>query len=306
VGKIISAASLHNVSLWTVLSHPLDYQLNVNAGTAGKLQNFRLLIEQFINDNLTQNAHELGREIIRQTGLLNDLYNDKTPEGLSRVQNIEELGNSLYTFVTTRLEEGRPDYRLGDFLAEISLLTDQDTDKDELSNRVTMMTIHASKGLEFKNVFVVGLEENLFPTERSKNNPKEIEEERRLFYVAITRAKENVVLTYAKSRFHHGQPMNCTPSRFVKEIDSNYLRLPGDLAFVRLDSKPKFEEKFAPVTHQHIGNLSVGNTVLHERFGKGLILELIGEGDNAKATVEFESFGKKHMLLKFAKLKVIG
>ena len=307
VGKIISAANLHDVSLWTVLSHQTDYQLAVNAGTAGKLQNFKLLIEQFMNDNLTQNAHELGREIIRKTGLLNDLYNDKTPEGLSRVQNIEELGNSLYTFVTTRLEEGRPDFKLGDFLAEISLLTDQDTDKDEHANRVTMMTIHASKGLEFKNVFVVGLEENLLPAERSKNNPKEIEEERRLFYVAITRAKENVILTYAKSRFLHGQPMNCTPSRFIKNIDTNYLRLPGDLAFERIVSQPKPEEKSASVTatYQHIGNLSVGNIVLHERFGKGIIRELTGEGDNAGATIDFDSFGKKQMLLKFAKLKVI-
>jgi len=305
VGKIISTANLHEVSLWTVLSHPMDYQLNVNAGTAGKLHNFRLLIEQFITGNLTQNAHELGLEIIRKTGLFNDLYNDKTPEGLSRVQNIEELGNSLYTFATARLEEGRPDFRLGDFLAEISLLTDQDTDKDEQANRVTMMTIHSAKGLEFKNVFVVGLEEDLFPTERSKNNPKEVEEERRLFYVAITRAKENVVLTYAKNRFHHGRPINCTASRFIKNIDSNYLRLPGDLAFVRLDSRPKFEEKSTPATYQHIGNLSVGNIVFHERFGKGIIKELTGEKDNAKATVEFDSFGKKQMLLKFAKFEVL-
>ena len=308
VGKIISAANLHDVSLWTILSHPTDYQLNVNAGTAGKLQNFRFLIEQFMNDNSTQNAHELGLEIIRKTGLLNDLYNDKTPEGLSRVQNIEELGNSLYSFVTIRLEEGRKDFKLGDFLAEISLLTDQDTDKDEQSNRVTMMTIHASKGLEFKNVFVVGLEENLFPTERSINNPKEIEEERRLFYVAITRAKENVILTYAKNRFIHGQSINCTPSRFIKNIDSNYLRLPGDLAFERIVSQPKPEEKFVSVTiatYQHIGNLSVGNIVLHERFGKGIIKELIGEKDNAAAIVEFDSFGKKQMLLKFAKFEVL-
>ncbi|GHT61330.1 DNA helicase [Bacteroidia bacterium] len=329
VGKITAAAGLHNVSLWTVLSHPLTYNLSVNAGTAGKLENFRLLIEQFINDNITQNAHELGREMIRKTGLLTELYNDKTPEGLSRVQNIEELGNSLYTFVTSRLEEGRDDFKLGDFLAEISLLTDQDTDKDEQFNRVTMMTIHSAKGLEFRNVFVVGLEENLFPSERSKNSPKEIEEERRLFYVAITRAQENVVLTSAKNRFHHGQPLNCTPSRFIKDIDANYLHLPGNLAFERLDSKPHVpeflsrtatesnlylnprklsrleEEKSAPAVYQSIGNLSVGNLVLHERFGKGTITELTGEKDNAKATVEFETFGKKQMLLKFAKFEVI-
>ncbi|GHT53869.1 DNA helicase [Bacteroidia bacterium] len=330
VGKIIAAANVHNVSLWTVLSHPLTYNLNVSTGTAKKLEGFRTLMEQFINDNLTQDAHESGTEIIRKTGLLTELYNDRTPEGLSRVQNIEELGNSLYSFVTSRLEEGRTDLQLGDFLAEISLLTDQDTDKDEQTNRVTMMTIHAAKGLEFKNVFVVGLEENLLPSERSKNSPKEIEEERRLFYVAITRAKENVVLTYAKSRFHHGQAINCSPSRFIKNIDADYLRLPGDLAFERLDSrtetltaslqvKPSIElylnprklsrleeEKSTPATFQSIGNLSVGNIVLHERFGKGTITELTGEKDNAKATVEFESFGKKQMLLKFARFEVVG
>jgi DNA helicase-2/ATP-dependent DNA helicase PcrA len=330
ISKIVAAANLHNVSLWTVLSHPLTYNLNVNTGTAGKLENFKLLIEQLINDNLTQNAHELGSEIIRKSGLLNDLYNDKTPEGLSHVQNIEELGNSLYTFVTARLEEGRNDFKLGDFLAEVSLLTDQDTDKDEQSNRVTLMTVHAAKGLEFKNVFVVGLEENLFPTERSKNSSKEIEEERRLFYVAITRAKENVVLTYAKSRFRHGQPINCTPSRFIQNIDAGYLRLPGDLAFGHLDSKPRTpeylsrpttsesnlylnprklsrleEEKSAPTAYQSIGNLSVGNVVLHKRFGKGVITELTGENENAKASVEFETFGRKQMLLKFVEFEVI-
>jgi DNA helicase-2/ATP-dependent DNA helicase PcrA len=329
VGKIISAANLHEVSLWTVLSNPLDYQLNINAGTAGKLQKFKLLIEEFINSNITQNAHELGLEIIRKTGLFNDLYHDKTPEGLSRVQNIEELGNSLYSFVSARLEEGRPDFGLSDFLAEISLLTDQDTDKDEQISRVTMMTVHSAKGLEFKNVFVVGLEENLFPSERSKNSMKEIEEERRLFYVAITRAKESVILTYAKSRFLHGQPVNCSPSRFIKEIDSRYLRLPGDMTFERLDSKPYLpeylsqttsesnlyqnnrklsyleKEKAASITCQSIGNLSIGNVVLHERFGKGIIKELTGEQDNARATVEFDSFGRKQMLLKFAKFEVL-
>ena len=320
VGKIISAAGLHGVSLWTVISRPLEYRLNINAGTAAKLKNFRLMIEQFINDNLTQNAHELGREIIEKTGLANDLYSDKTPEGLSRVQNIEELSNSLYSFVTSRLEEGRPDYKLGDFLAEVSLLTDQDTDKDEPSGRVTMMTVHAAKGLEFKNVFVVGLEENLFPAERSKNSPRAIEEERRLFYVAITRAKENVTLSYAKTRFLHGQSVSCTYSRFLKDIDAGYLRFPGDAGSGRLESKPYVpelylnprklfrleEEKSVSAKHQSIGNLSIGCTVFHERFGKGNITELTGEKENAKATVEFENFGKKQMLLKFAKFKVIN
>lgn len=321
VGKIISAAGLHGVSLWTVISNPPEYQLNINAGTAARLKIFRLMIEQFINDNLTQNAHEMGREIIEKTGLANDLYSDKTPEGLSRVQNIEELGNSLYSFVTSRLEEGRADYKLGDFLAEVSLLTDQDTDRDDPAGRVTMMTVHAAKGLEFKNVFVTGLEENLFPAERSNDSHRAIEEERRLFYVAITRAKENVTLSYAKNRFHHGRSGNCTPSRFLKDIDAGYLRMPGDTGFGRAESKPYApesnlylnprklfrleEEKSVSAGHHSIGNLSVGNTVCHERFGKGIITELTGEKENAKATVEFENFGKKQMLLKFAKFEVI-
>ncbi|MDR1631287.1 MAG: UvrD-helicase domain-containing protein [Dysgonamonadaceae bacterium] len=324
VGKIISAAGLHGVSLWAIISHPLEYQLSINAGTATKLENFRLMIEQFINDNLTQNAHELGVEIIGKTGLANDLYKDKTPEGLSRIQNIEELGNSLYSFVSSRLEEGRPDYKLGDFLAEVSLLTDQDTDKDEQSSRVTMMTVHAAKGLEFKNVFVVGLEENLFPSERSTNSAQAIEEERRLFYVAITRAKENVTLSYAKNRFFHGQSASCTPSRFLKDIDASYLagfgkglqtraiseRTPHTAPKSNLYLNPRKlsqlgEEKSVSAKHQSIGNLSVGSTVFHERFGKGIIMELTGENENAKATVDFENFGKKQMLLKYAKFEVI-
>jgi len=340
--KIIAAASLHQVSLWEVLSNPLDYNLNINSGTAKKLEGFQSLMSQFVEGNSSQNAYELGGEIVRKTGLINELYTDKTPEGLSRVQNVEELVNSLYEFVSSRLEEERTDVKTGDFLAEISLLTDQDTDKDETVSRVTMMTVHSAKGLEFKNVFVVGLEEDLFPSELSKYNPKEIEEERRLFYVAITRAEENAILTYAKSRFRNGQSLMCSPSRFIKDIDKNYLRMPGDSAYERLDAKkpaydpmnnraafqpqpemkrePKREpalytnprklsrieeEKSAPPNRQSIGNLSVGLTIRHERFGMGKVVELTGENENAKASVEFESFGKKQLLLKFAKFEVI-
>jgi DNA helicase-2/ATP-dependent DNA helicase PcrA len=321
--KIIAAASLHRVSLWEVLSKSLDYNLNINSGTAKKLEGFQSLMSTFMQDNTAQNAYELGSEIVRKTGLINELYADKTPEGLSRVQNVEELVNSLYEFVSSRMEEGRTDVKLGDFLAEISLLTDQDTDKDETISRVTMMTVHSAKGLEFKNVFVVGLEEDLFPSELSKYNPKEIEEERRLFYVAITRAEENAILTYAKSRFRNGQSLMCSPSRFIKDIDKEYLRMPGNLAFEPqretkqetkrepvLYTNPRKlsrieEEKSVPSNRQSIGNLSVGLAIRHERFGRGKITELTGENENAKATVEFESFGKKQLLLKFAKFEVI-
>ena len=325
--KIIAAANLQRVSLWEVISSPLDYNLDINSGTAKKLTDFKELIDGFREDNLTKNAHELGVDIIDKTGLQKEFYEEKTPEGLSRIQNINELVNSLYTFTSNRMEEDNPNVKIGDFLLEVSLMTDQDMDKDENANRITMMTIHAAKGLEFKNIFVVGLEEDLFPSERSNDNPREIEEERRLFYVAITRAEENAVLTYAKSRFINGQSKMRRPSRFIKDIDSSYLQVPGGLAFptARPNSYPTRKEvpqtpslytnprKLARIenekpgasTHQSIGDLSVGIAILHDRFGKGTVTELTGEKENAKATVEFESFGKKQLLLKFAKFTVI-
>lgn len=228
VNKIIAAASFHNTILWEVLSNPLSYNLKINAATFEKLKKFQLLINRFVEKVSTQNAYNAGRMIIRETGLINnELYEDQTPENISRIQNLEELSNSLYTFVSSRIEEGNANIKISDFLAEISLLTDQDTDKNENINFVTMMTIHSAKGLEFKNVFVVGLEEGLFPSELSKQNLQEIEEERRLFYVAITRAKENVILTYAKNRFQNGQFHDRLPSRFIKDIDEQYLSLPS-------------------------------------------------------------------------------
>ena len=323
VNKLIAAASLHQVSLWETLTHPLDYNLSVNSGTAKKLDGFRNLLDELAANNATQDAYELGRNLIRTTGLLAELHNDRTPEGLSRVQNVEELINSLHEFVSTRMEEGRQDVKMGDFLAEIALLTDQDTDKDEQTSRVTMMTIHSAKGLEFRNVFVVGLEEDLFPSERSRNNPKEIEEERRLFYVAITRAEENVMLTYASSRFRNGQSWTCSPSRFLYDIDPDYLQTSGGESLGgRASNSPERswkednrgtaknvihieKETSAPSARRQIGNLSVGNTIRHERFGLGKVTELIGEHENAKATVDFESFGRKQLLLKFAKFDII-
>jgi DNA helicase-2/ATP-dependent DNA helicase PcrA len=270
--------------------------------------------------------------ILDEAGLLRELYEDKTPEGLSRIQNINELKNSLYTFVSSRMEEENPNIHTGDFLAEISLLTDQDMDeKEDNVNFVTLMTVHSAKGLEFRNVFVVGLEENLFPSERNKNNPKELEEERRLFYVAITRAEENVILTYAKNRFSNGKFNTTNPSRFIKDIDSEYLQLPaGDFSFKKPDYKtvesesahrpnpvqPDYyvnprklsqieSEKSNQITHHRIGDLTVGDMVRHERFGTGKIMELSGEKENAKALIAFETMGTKQLLLKFAKFEII-
>lgn len=233
VGKIIAAATGHNVSLWTVLCEPLAYGLNFNKGTVGKLQAFRELISAFITDAAEKNAYEIGADIIRQSGIINDVCQDNSPENLSRKENIEELVNGMSDFCAQRQEEGKPNVLLGDFLSEVSLLTDQDSDKDGDDEKITLMTVHSAKGLEFKNVFVVGMEENLFPSGMVGDSPRVLEEERRLFYVAITRAEEHCFLSYAKTRFRYGKMEFGSPSRFLKDIDIRFLRLPQDAGMFR-------------------------------------------------------------------------
>ena len=232
-GKIIAAATGHNVSLWTVLCEPLAYGLNFNKGTVGKLQAFRELISAFITDAAEKNAYEIGADIIRQSGIINDVCQDNSPENLSRKENIEELVNGMSDFCAQRQEEGNPNVLLGDFLSEVSLLTDQDSDKDGDDEKITLMTVHSAKGLEFKNVFVVGMEENLFPSGMVGDSPRALEEERRLFYVAITRAEEHCFLSYAKTRFRYGKMEFGSPSRFLKDIDIRFLRLPQDAGMFR-------------------------------------------------------------------------
>lgn len=233
VGKIIAAATGHNVSLWTVLCEPLAYGLNFNKGTVGKLQAFRELISAFITDAAEKNAYEIGADIIRQSGIINDVCQDNSPENLSRKENIEELVNGMSDFCAQRQEEGNPNVLLGDFLSEVSLLADQDSDKDGDDEKITLMTVHSAKGLEFKNVFVVGMEENLFPSGMVGDSPRALEEERRLFYVAITRAEEHCFLSYAKTRFRYGKMEFGSPSRFLKDIDIRFLRLPQDAGMFR-------------------------------------------------------------------------
>lgn len=228
VGKLISAATENNVSLWTVLNAPIDYALPINSGTAKKLTDFREMMERFMEQNIRLSAEELAAIVVKESGLVSTLFQDRSVEGISKQENSQELLKGIAEFCELRREEGVEQVSLADFLSEVSLLTDQDNDKDEQANKVTMMTVHAAKGLEFRNVFVVGLEEDLFPSQMSKDNPRAVEEERRLFYVAITRAEENCVLTYAKSRFRNGQSAMCSPSRFLKDIDVQFLDLPAD------------------------------------------------------------------------------
>ena len=233
VGKIIAAATDNKVSLWTVLCEPLSYALNFNKGTVSKLQKFRDLINDLIKDLTQKNASELGEDIIRNSGIINDVCQDNSPENLSRKENIEELMNGMRDFCAERQEEGNEHISLSDFLSEVSLLTDQDSDKDSNDEKITLMTVHSAKGLEFRNVFVVGMEENLFPSSMAGDSPRALEEERRLFYVAITRAEEHCYLSYAKTRMRYGKTEFGSPSRFLYDIDTNYLRLPQNLLLER-------------------------------------------------------------------------
>ena len=228
VNKIVEAATGAGVSLWQVLGAPLEYGLTKNKGTHAKLQSFRELIEGFMGEASVRNAYDLGQDIIRQSGIMNDIMQDRTPEGLSRQENLEEFASSIHDFCATREEEGNEHILLSDFLSEVSLLSEMDMDKGDSENedKLTLMTIHSAKGLEFRVVYVVGMEENLFPSPMAQESYRQMEEERRLFYVALTRAEEHCFLSFARSRFRYGKTEFSNPSRFLKDIDPHYLNMP--------------------------------------------------------------------------------
>lgn len=227
VGKIQQAAMKENVSMWEVLNHPVEYGLNLNAGTLKKLQAFASLIGKFIQANEERrDALELAQMVLRDSGIWATVHSDNTPENISRQENLSELLNGVKDFITTRQEAGEDDnITISDFLAEVSLATDQDKTNNENGECVTMMTVHAAKGLEFRNVIIVGVEEELFPSSMSCDTMEGIEEERRLLYVAITRAKTNCTITFASSRYRNGQSKQCQMSRFLRDIDSSYLSM---------------------------------------------------------------------------------
>lgn len=223
VTKILSAATEHEVSLWTVINSPKQYELGVNKGTLMKIAAFREMIALFIENAQKMPANQVGTMIVKQSGIIADIYQDTTPENLSRQENVEELVNGMQDFCDMRMEEGNENISLSDYLSEVSLMSDVDSDKGDDEHKITLMTIHSAKGLEFGTVFVVGLEEGLFPSDMVSGNPREMEEERRLFYVAITRAKTHCYLSYAQCRFRYGQMEFSAPSRFLKDIDPKYL-----------------------------------------------------------------------------------
>lgn len=226
VTKIVSCAQTHNVGVWDVISRPVEYNLPVNSGTRGKIAAFCDLIETFRDEAEQKSVPELAELIIRRSGVMNDVYASDTPENVSRQENIEELLNGVQEFFMLRREEGNEHVSLADFLAEVSLITDQDRGDEANEDKITLMTIHSAKGLEFRNVFITGLEEELFPSAMCCDDERQIEEERRLLYVAITRARENCILTYAATRFRNGKTNTCRPSRFIKDLDPRYVVLP--------------------------------------------------------------------------------
>lgn len=351
LGKLTEAAGRCEVSLWKVLCEPLSYGVELNKGTYTKLQGFRDLISEFVTLAREQDAYTLGMELVKRSGIMAEIYQDRSPENMSRQENIEELVNGMRDFCDGRQEEGNPHVLLSDYLSEIALLTDQDEEQGEAQPKVTLMTIHSAKGLEFPNVFVVGLEENLFPSPLSSASYRALEEERRLFYVAVTRAEEHCYLSYAKSRFKYGKMEFCNPSRFLKDIDVRYLQVPQEeLMGTRIEEKasrfrkeasrasyerepretgpsmfdggpmPEEPHRFVPPrTLRRIpdaspsaapagpsaGGLSAGMWIEHERFGKGEVTRVEGNGDNCKATVQFQHAGVKQLLLKFARFKII-
>jgi DNA helicase-2/ATP-dependent DNA helicase PcrA len=228
VGKILSVAMSSGVSLWTVICDPAAYALDVNSGTASKLAGFRSMMESFMADAATNDAQHLSERIAEETGIMRELRADTTVEGIGRRENVEELLANIAQFCQDRKEEGNEHLHMTDYLSEVSLMTDQDNETDEDLEKVTLMTVHAAKGLEFDAVFIVGLEENLFPSDMSGDDERQIEEERRLFYVAMTRARKYLTLLFATTRFKFGSVDFCTPSRFLKDIDSKYLNMPSE------------------------------------------------------------------------------
>ena len=344
VTKIIAAASLHGVSLWTVIKQPAVFQLNVNRGTLSKIEAFRTLVESWIARAQTDDAFALGHDVIMQSGVSRDIYSGKEPEDLSRQENLQELVSGLQDFVESRREEDQGDHvSMSDYLQEVSLLTDLDSDDDDTQPKVILMTIHSAKGLEFPTVFIVGLEENIFPSPMCVNSLRELEEERRLLYVAITRAEKRCIMTCAQNRFRYGRMEFDTPSRFIRDIDPRLLNVVGntpglstgsrqfDFNGNRLNRNSSYVQNARPVATQFMADpkprivpvttvapsagrettadndsLKVGSIIEHQRFGIGEVLALEGTGENQKATVQFKNTGTKQLLLKFARIKVIG
>lgn len=330
IKKISEAAINSTVSMWDVVNDPARYGLNVNSGTQRKLNGFIEIIRRFIDKAANQDAETVARDIIMSTGLLSQYLSESTPENISKVQNLEELLRSAHDYVADQLEAGEEERGMAEFLNKVSLLTDQDTEDPALRDSVTLMTIHAAKGLEFAHVFVVGVEEDLLPSGMGKGTIEEIEEERRLFYVAITRAKKFCMVSFAKNRYLNGQTTVCRPSRFLKDINPRYLKFsygsedmpvsvqePAKRSYQEpAIRKPLFNMPAATQSRNagansdsgsihRLSELKPGMKVVHFKFGSGTIISLDSKDIGDVAIVQFNNENTpRQLLLKFARFTI--
>ena len=317
INKIILAAKKYDLTLYETIQKNNELSIGLSTSVLIKLQNFIDLIDVFKIQNQKLNAFDLTKEVIEKVKIIDELKKDDSPEGISRVENVQELLNGIRDFIEDQKELVDSNDKLSEFLSTVSLSTDFDIQNED-QDKVSLMTLHLSKGLEFKHVFIVGLEEDLFPSALSYNTRSELEEERRLFYVGITRAKENLYLSYANSRYRWGKLIYCEESRFLNEIDKEYLKFiestPSkltlkDSSINKIIYNSKSNLKRLPKSSQSISpvkiNVSEGDNVSHEKFGIGEIIRIEGTGNDSKATVNFKKFGLKNLLLRFAKLNKV-
>ncbi|MDE6370100.1 MAG: UvrD-helicase domain-containing protein [Duncaniella sp.] len=345
VGKIARAAMEGEVSMWHVLAHPDAYDCGFNAGTRRKLLGFVELIERFAAANARgDDAYTQAKNIIETTGLYSMLVHDRTPESISKMENLNELLNGVKDFVDGALEQGREDVSLSTFMTEVSLATDQDVkDQDGQEDYVTLMTVHAAKGLEFDNVFIVGVEEDLLPSNMTQNDPAAVEEERRLMYVAMTRARRYCMISYATQRYRNGQTVFPRPSRFIGDIDPTYLHLDTPADFGSVSAQPSVRTRVSYTARQEGGarslnelrgltsrppmarqapqtsagggefprhtpdEVKVGTRIRHSKFGIGLVEDVDTTGVDARMTVAFEGddVATRTLLFKYAKFMIL-
>jgi DNA helicase-2/ATP-dependent DNA helicase PcrA len=326
VDKIVVAANDHGTSIWEILQNPSPF---VGGRAAGPIEDFVALIKRFNLEVQRKDAYDAAFEIAKGSGLLRELYEDKTVEGLSRYENVQELLNAIKEFTD---DQEREDKSLGSFLQEVSLVTGQDEDKDKDPDKVTLMTIHMAKGLEFKYVYIAGMEEDLFPSQMMLSSRADLEEERRLFYVAVTRAQKRLFLTHAATRYRFGRLKNCEPSRFLDDIDPTFIKV--STKYLGLESAPPQSQyaknlvngikktiSSAPVAKakpaaayktpddfkpSDTSTLQAGMKVEHPKFGFGTVLHLDTTGADRKAKIDFTNIGEKTLLLSFAKLRIVN
>jgi len=340
--KLTLAADKYKVSLFDVAENIQKLDLKINQGTKKKIEDFSLKIKSFQALAKEKDAFEITDYILKNTGLLQEYKKDLTPEGLSKVENIQEMMNAIQDFIDVQKEEPEADISLTSYLQDVALYTDLDKKNDD-DNKVTLMTVHMAKGLEFPHIYIVGMEEDLFPSAMSVNTRAELEEERRLFYVALTRAEKKATITFAESRYRWGKLNYSEPSRFISEIDEKYLEFnykPGELSanpfldddlFGSPDLKPEKKwkkkttkpaqkkprenpnplpknlKKVSEIKDSYIppADLRIGDKVKHAKFGSGTIIDFLDQGSNKKALIKFDNGQEKKLLLKFAKLSKI-